>query len=118
MLSNRWAVDDSYPINYIPRGVRLTAYAGSADDLPAPVLQATAEATTNEVNATMARLHAGFDAWDATPIIDDFAAFLASMGSGAVLFHGWRLKPAEANDRYDLKGFAEMLAAARAACPG
>jgi len=40
MLSNRWAVDDSYPINYIPRGVRLTAYAGSADDLPAPVLQA------------------------------------------------------------------------------
>ena len=59
-----------------------------------------------------------FDAWDATPIIDDFAAFLASMGSGAVLFHGWRLKPAEANDRYDLKGFAEMLAAARAACPG
>jgi RHH-type proline utilization regulon transcriptional repressor/proline dehydrogenase/delta 1-pyrroline-5-carboxylate dehydrogenase len=37
--------------------------------VPAPVLQATAEATTDEVNATMARLHAGFDAWDATPLI-------------------------------------------------
>jgi NADPH:quinone reductase-like Zn-dependent oxidoreductase len=39
MLSNRWTVDEFYPIDYIPRGVRLTAYAGGADDLPAPVLQ-------------------------------------------------------------------------------
>lgn len=40
MLSNRWTVDEFYPIDYIPRGVRLTAYAGGAGDLPAPVLQA------------------------------------------------------------------------------
>ncbi len=40
MLSNQWTVSDFYPIDYIPRGVRLTAYAGGADDLPAPVLQA------------------------------------------------------------------------------
>ncbi len=40
MLSNRWTVDEFYPIDYIPRGVRLTAYAGGAEDLPAPVLQA------------------------------------------------------------------------------
>lgn len=40
MLSNRWAVSEFYPIDYIPRGVRLTAYAGGADDLPVPVLQA------------------------------------------------------------------------------
>ncbi|MGJ7524967.1 zinc-binding alcohol dehydrogenase family protein [Variovorax sp. GB1P17] len=40
MLSNHWTVDQFYPIDYIPRGVRLTAYAGGADDLPAPVLQA------------------------------------------------------------------------------
>jgi NADPH:quinone reductase len=40
MLSNRWTVDEFCPIDYIPRGVRLTAYAGGADDLPAPVLQA------------------------------------------------------------------------------
>lgn len=39
MLSNRWTVDEFYPIDYIPRGVRLTAYAGGAGDLPAPVLQ-------------------------------------------------------------------------------
>lgn len=40
MLSNRWTVDEFYPIDYIPRGVRLTAYAGGADDLPSAVLQA------------------------------------------------------------------------------
>lgn len=40
MLSNRWTVDEFYPIDYIPRGVRLTAYAGGAYDLPAPLLQA------------------------------------------------------------------------------
>jgi NADPH:quinone reductase len=40
MLSNRWTVDEFYPIDYIPRGVRLTAYAGGADDLPPKVLQA------------------------------------------------------------------------------
>ena len=39
MLSNRWTVPDFYPIDYLPRGVRLTAYAGEASDLPAPVLQ-------------------------------------------------------------------------------
>jgi NADPH:quinone reductase len=39
MLSNRWTVDGFYPIDYIPRGVRLTAYAGGAEDLPAQVLQ-------------------------------------------------------------------------------
>ena len=40
MLSNRWTVSEFYPIDYIPRGVRLTAYAGGAADLPAHVLQA------------------------------------------------------------------------------
>jgi NADPH:quinone reductase-like Zn-dependent oxidoreductase len=39
MLSNQWTVSDFYPIDYIPRGVRLTAYAGGAGDLPAAVLQ-------------------------------------------------------------------------------
>lgn len=40
MLSNRWTVEEFYPIDYIPRGVRLTAYSGGAGDLPAPLLQA------------------------------------------------------------------------------
>lgn len=39
MLSNEWTVKDFYPIDYLPRGVRLTAYAGEAQDLPGSVLQ-------------------------------------------------------------------------------
>ena len=39
MLSNQWTVPDFYPIDYLPRGVRLTAYGGDAADLPADVLQ-------------------------------------------------------------------------------
>ena len=39
MLSNVWTVDDFYPIEYIPTGVRLTAYGGDSSDLPADVLQ-------------------------------------------------------------------------------
>jgi NADPH:quinone reductase len=39
MVSNEWVVPDFYPIEYIPRGVRMTAYSGSSADLPAKVLQ-------------------------------------------------------------------------------
>ena len=39
ILSNEWIVKDFYPIEYLPRGVRLTSYGGDADDLPQPVLQ-------------------------------------------------------------------------------
>jgi NADPH:quinone reductase len=39
MLSNQWTVRDFYPIDYLPRGVRLTAYGGGAADLPPPLLQ-------------------------------------------------------------------------------
>jgi NADPH:quinone reductase-like Zn-dependent oxidoreductase len=39
MLSNQWTVKDFYPIEYLPRGVRLSAYGGDAADLPAYVLQ-------------------------------------------------------------------------------
>ena len=39
MLSNQWTVRDFYPIEYLPRGVRLTAYGGDATDLSVPVLQ-------------------------------------------------------------------------------
>jgi NADPH2:quinone reductase len=39
MLSNQWIIPDFYPIGFLPAGVRLTAYGGEADDLPAPVLQ-------------------------------------------------------------------------------
>jgi NADPH:quinone reductase len=39
MLSNQWTVRDFYPIDYLPRGVRLTAYGGEATDLPPQLLQ-------------------------------------------------------------------------------
>src|SRR5207237_8366763 len=39
MVSNEWLIKDFYPIGFIPSGVRLTAYAGEAADLPAVVLQ-------------------------------------------------------------------------------
>jgi len=39
MVSYQWVVQDFYPIGYIPRGVRLTAYDGDAQDLPQAVLQ-------------------------------------------------------------------------------
>src|SRR6266705_1642078 len=39
MLSNEWTVRDFYPIDYLPNGVRLTAYGGEAADLSAEVLQ-------------------------------------------------------------------------------
>ena len=39
MLSNEWIVPEFYPIGYLPKGVRLTAYSGDSGDLPAVVLQ-------------------------------------------------------------------------------
>ena len=39
MLSNQWTVRDFYPIDYLPRGVRLTAYGGGAADLPPGLFQ-------------------------------------------------------------------------------
>lgn len=44
MLSNQWTVADFYPIDYLPSGVRLTAYGGAAADLPTDVLQAYLDA--------------------------------------------------------------------------
>jgi len=38
MLSNKWIVEQFYPIEFIPTGVRLTAYGGGASDLPREVL--------------------------------------------------------------------------------
>ncbi|MCU1435530.1 MAG: NADPH:quinone reductase [Pseudarthrobacter sp.] len=50
MLSNEWTVKDFYPIDYIPRGVRLTAYSGGAADLPATVLQEFLDAAAAQPN--------------------------------------------------------------------
>ena len=39
MLSDQWTIPDFYPMDYIPNGVRLTAYHGEASELPPDVLQ-------------------------------------------------------------------------------
>ena len=42
MLSNQWIVPEFYPIEFIPTGVRLTAYGGDADNLPSDLISAIA----------------------------------------------------------------------------
>lgn len=39
MLSDEWTIPEFYPMDWLPNGVRLTAYSGEAADLPASVLQ-------------------------------------------------------------------------------
>jgi NADPH:quinone reductase-like Zn-dependent oxidoreductase len=57
MLSNEWIVKDFYPIEYLPRGVRLTAYGGEAGDLPADVLQEFLDAVAGgKVTVPVARV--------------------------------------------------------------
>ena len=47
MLSNQWTIPDFYPIDYIPRGVRLTSYIGGAAVLPGSVLQEFLQAVSD-----------------------------------------------------------------------
>ena len=46
MLADEWTVKDFYPIDFIPNGVRLTAYSGEASDLPPAVLQGFLDAVS------------------------------------------------------------------------
>jgi NADPH2:quinone reductase len=47
MLSDQWTIPDFYPMDWLPNGVRLTAYSGEASDLPAPELQAFLDAVAD-----------------------------------------------------------------------
>jgi NADPH:quinone reductase len=38
MLSDQWTIAEFYPMDWLPNGVRLTAYSGEAADLPGSVL--------------------------------------------------------------------------------
>ena len=59
MLSNEWTVKDFYPIEYIPRGVRLSAYGGGAADLPPAVLQGFLDAVAaGEATVPIDRVYA------------------------------------------------------------
>ena len=39
MLSDSWTIREFYPMDWLPNGVRLTAYSGESHDLPAAELQ-------------------------------------------------------------------------------
>ena len=44
MLSDQWTIPEFYPMEWLPNGVRLTAYSGEAADLPPAELQAFLDA--------------------------------------------------------------------------
>jgi NADPH2:quinone reductase len=75
MLSDLWTVPDFYPIDYLPNGVRLTAYSGEASDLPAEVLQGFLGAVaTGDVRVPIGRVYA----------FEDIVQAHADMESGVV----------------------------------
>jgi NADPH2:quinone reductase len=46
MLSDQWTIPEFYPMDWLPNGVRLTAYSGEASDLPATELQGFLDAVS------------------------------------------------------------------------
>lgn len=74
MLSDQWTVPDFYPLDYLPNGVRLTAYSGEASDLPATVLQDFLDAVeAGRVTVPIGRVYA----------FDDIVQAHADMESGS-----------------------------------
>lgn len=47
MLSDQWTIEQFYPMDWLQNGVRLTAYSGEAEDLPATILQEFLEAVAS-----------------------------------------------------------------------
>jgi len=47
MLSDQWTISEFYPLDWLPNGVRLTAYSGEASDLPPTVLQGFLDAVAD-----------------------------------------------------------------------
>src|SRR4051812_621009 len=80
MLSNVWTVRDFYPIDYLPRGVRLTAYHGEADDLPQHVLQDFLDAVAADLAVVPIDRVYGFE-----QIVDAHAAMEAGTAAGKLV---------------------------------
>jgi NADPH2:quinone reductase len=80
MLSNEWTVRDFYPIDYLPRGVRLSAYGGDSGDLPPSVLQAFLDdVSAGSVRVPIARVY------DFAQIVEAHAAMEAGDVSGKLV---------------------------------
>lgn len=59
LVSGQWSVPDFYPHDYLPNGVRLTAYSGDATDLPAHVLQQFLDAVAaGEITVPIGKVYA------------------------------------------------------------
>lgn len=75
MLSEEWTIPDFYPLDYIPNGVRLTAYGGESANLPPVVLQEFIDAVAaGEAVVPLGRTYA----------FEDIVQAHADMESGAV----------------------------------
>lgn len=75
MLSEEWTIPDFYPLDYIPNGVRLTAYGGESANLPPAVLQGFIDAVAaGEAVVPLGRTYA----------FEDIVQAHADMESGAV----------------------------------
>ena len=72
MLSDQWTVPDFYPIDFIPNGVRLTAYSGEAEDLPPVVLQEFLDAiASGKVRVPIGKVYPLEDIVDAHQDMED-----------------------------------------------
>src|SRR3954451_8454161 len=88
MLSNVWTVRDFYPIEYLPRGVRLTSYHGEAQDLPQPVLQEFLDAVAaGHVVVPIERVY------DFDQIAEAHAAMEAGTAAGKLVVTARRTRP-------------------------
>jgi NADPH:quinone reductase-like Zn-dependent oxidoreductase len=47
MLSDQWTIPEFYPMEWLPNGVRLTAYSGESTDLPPETLQGFLDAVAD-----------------------------------------------------------------------
>lgn len=75
MLADVWTVPDFYPIDFIPNGVRLTAYSGEASDLPSAALQDFVDAVAaGDATVPIGRTYR----------LDEIAQAHADMEAGAV----------------------------------
>jgi NADPH:quinone reductase-like Zn-dependent oxidoreductase len=72
MLSDQWTVPDFSPIDFIPNGVRLTAYSGEAEDLPPVVLEEFLDViASGEVRVPIGKVYALEDIVDAQQDMED-----------------------------------------------
>lgn len=75
MLSDQWTVPEFYPMEWLPNGVRLTAYSGEAGDLPASALQEFLDAVAaGEARVPIGRVYT----------LDDIVHAHQDMESGAL----------------------------------